>query len=1156
MKITTAFILAAVFSLEALNTHSQTIAKVSISSNSMSLGEFISTVEAQNHYLFLYSEKEMDMKQQVNNVKVSNKPITQVLSQVFAGTEITYSLSENYISLRKKSGDVSSISQQSRRITGTVIDSNGEPVIGANVVEKNVATNGTITDVNGNFSLNVSPGVTLTISYIGYTTKEVATGNQTSLRIVLDENALVLDEVVVIGYGSVRRADLTGSVASVSGEQLKNVPVGSASQAITGRLPGVQVTKTEGSPDAEIKIRVRGGGSITQDNSPLFIVDGFPVDNIDDIAPANIQNIDVLKDASSTAIYGARGANGVIIITTKSGSEGKAKINYNMYCGIKDMTKQLAVLDPYEYVLWQFEATPSASSVYGDFQDIGLYKDVKGINWQDEVFGRTGTSIYNNLSVSGGSKVSKYNLSLIRDDEEEIMLGSGFSRTTLSVKTSYDVKPWLTLELNGRLGNTDLKGAGTGLTSSNAETSGRLIHAIQYRPVMGISEFVDPDLVDASYYEGITLYSINPLEQTKGDYRRRNQFVTNVTGAASFKISKDLKYRFEFGTQYTKQQNKRFYGLRTSDVWNYQHPMAEITYNNAKSYRVANIVTYNRRNILPGSSITAMFGEELNISQSDRIVSSAKMFPKYIDPESALSMMSLGIPDPIDNFVNPPTKTSSFFGRLNYDYKNRYLVTAVLRADGSSKFAPGNRWGYFPSAAVAWRILEEDFMKFSKTWLSNLKARISYGESGNNRIGDDVWKKTFQVISSTSKMYAEGNEENASSILQLTGFLSNPSLKWETTVTRNAGLDFGFFKQRLTGTVEYYKNVTKDLLIRASIPVNSGYSSQWQNIGQTSNRGIEVTLEGVIVENKNFSLSASFNIGFNKNRIDNLGETTEWLESSGLNLAYGPSGDYLVRAGQPVGIMYGYKTDGMYTFDDFDYNEVTKTYVLREGVPDNRAVIGAKYFMPGALKFANQDDNPIINADDKVIIGDANPKHTGGFGINSQYKGFDLSVFFNWVYGNDVYNANKLYFSGFNSSRAHKNLLAFMNSDNAFTYLDKSTGIAVTDPERLKEMNKNATIWAASMTNTPLHSWGVEDGSFLRLNNLTLGYSFPKNILSRLRMEQLRVYVTGYNLWLWTNYSGFDPEVDTRRTTPVTPSVDWCAYPRSRSYNIGVNITF
>jgi TonB-linked SusC/RagA family outer membrane protein len=1157
MRMTFFLIFVVVFQMVATNTEAQNT-KINISKSTLSLRELIAEIEKQTDYLFVFNDSEINLSEKVI-IDARNKSVNDVLKQVFGDSPIVYEFANNYISLRTldQSEKTAILQQQKNTIRGTVVDEIGEPVIGANVVEKGT-TNGVITDIDGKFSLNVQRDAVLQISYIGYVGQEVAVRNRQVFQIVMKEDLKALDEVVVVGYGTLRRRDLTGSVSSVSGSQLKDIPVASAAQAITGKMPGVQVTQTEGSPDAEIKIRVRGGGSITQDNSPLFIVDGFPVDNINDLAPTDIAFIDILKDASSTAIYGARGANGVVIITTKEGFEGKAKITYNTYFGIKNIAKTMDVLDPYEFVLWQFEtqSVAAASAIFGDYGDIDLYKSMKATDWQDKVFGRTGYSIYDNLTVAGGTKAAKYNISLTRNDEKEIMLGSGYDRTNLSVKTTYDVKNWLTLELNTRISNTNLKGAGTGMTSVNGETSSRLTHVIQYRPVDGISEFVDPSLVDPGDYGGASQYVMNPLQQTQDDYRRNNSLLLNVNAAAVFKIMKGLTYRFEFGQQSTKGINKRFFGLHTADVWNYKQPMAEIRNENASRYRMANVITYNRRNILPGNNITLMLGEEIVYSKSERSQASAKMFPKYIDPEGALSMMSLGIPDPIITFNNPANKTSSFFGRLNYDYKGRYLASLVMRVDGSSKFARGNRWGYFPSASVAWRVSDEAFMKpVADDWLSNLKLRLSYGQSGNNRIGDDAWKKTFSV--QTSKLYAEGSEDTPSSFLAVSGELSNPRLKWETTVTRNVGLDFGFFNQRLSGTVELYKNTTKDLLIKASIPPSSGYNSQWRNIGQTSNRGIEIGLEAILVDNKDLTLSASFNIGFNKNKIDNLGDGTGWEETSAwLGTASGPSGDYLVEVGKPVGLMYGYQTVGMYSFDDFNYDAANGIYTLKEGVSDNKSLVTPRQFWPGTLKLADQDGNLVVDAADKVIIGDANPKHTGGFNLTAQYKGIDFSAFFNWVYGNDVYNANKLYFTSYNGARPHKNMLSFMNSGNTFTYLDKLTGIIVSDPEQLKDMNGNATLWSASMTSTPLHSWGVEDGSFLRLNNVTLGYSLPKTLLSKIKIEQLRVYVTGYNLWIWTNYSGFDPEVDTRRVTPVTPSVDWCAYPRSRSYNVGLNITF
>jgi TonB-linked SusC/RagA family outer membrane protein len=1053
---------------------------------------------------------------------------------------------------------ISAIAQKNaiRQISGVVTDELGESLIGVSVVVKGTAT-ATVTDVNGRFSIEVSnEKPVLVFSYIGYVNKEVVTGTQTLINVSLKESSLDLDEIVVIGYGTQRRRDLTGSVVSVNVEQLKNIPVISASQAITGKLAGVQVTQTEGSPDAEIKIRVRGGGSLTQDNSPLFIVDGFPVDDINDISPTDIASIDVLKDASSTAIYGARGANGVVIIATKSGFEGKAKVSYNMYFGLKKVTDYLDVLDPYEYVYWQWEAqqqtgTGNFPRYYGSFEDMDLYKEMTGTNWQKKIFGRVGTSLSNSLSVSGGNKSVKYNVSLVRNDDKDIMLETEYNRTNLTSNTSFVVNKWISFNFNVRLSDYKLTGAGTTNT-----TFPRMPHIVQYRPVNGLMDFVDDGMVDPEDYETVSSSIIDPLRQTIDDYRFTNRQTFNYNSTMSIKFFPTLTYRFDFGYQYLKKNIDRFYGLNTSNAITYgSQPIASIEKNEGYSYRAANTLTYSKRNLIRrGHNVTALVGQEASVNKDKSLIISAKGFPKYISRISALSMMQMGKADPVETADNPGSKLLSFFGRVNYDYMGRYLVAATFRADGSSKFAPGNQWGYFPAASGAWRISDESFMESTSDWLSNLKLRASYGEAGNNRISDDAWRKIFAM--NADNLFLTG-EDTPTSYLQSEGVLSNPELKWETTITRNLGIDFGFFNQRLSGSLELYKNTTKDLLLSATLPSNSGYRRQWQNIGQTSNRGIEFSLESVIFQEKDFDLSASFNIAFNKNRIDKLGENKRWEQSSGwTNDSDGPTGDYLIEEGGKIGLMYGFVTDGMYTFDDFDYTD--GEYVLKPGVADNHNLIMPRLFRPGVLKFVDQNKDDVVDAaNDKVVIGDANPLHTGGFNVSARYKGLDLSVFFNWVYGNDLYNANKLAFTDLRSGRVYKNLLSIMNSENRFTYFDKTTGLRVDDPEQLEAMNKNATIWQAANSLTRLHSWAVEDGSFLRLNNLTIGYSFPKGLLYKFHLEQLRVYVTGYNLWLWTNYSGFDPEVDAvRKNGPLTPGIDYSAYPRSRTFNFGLNLTF
>lgn len=1043
----------------------------------------------------------------------------------------------------------------SRKITGVVSDGK-EPLIGVSIVVKGGST-GTITNINGQYSIDVPTDKSvLVFSYLGYKKQEIKIANQKVINVTLEEEVSNLDEVVVVGYGTQRRRDLTGAIASVSGDKLKDIPVMSAAQALTGKLPGVQVTQTDGSPDAEIKIRVRGGGSITQDNSPLYIVDGFPVDNISDIAPSDIESIDVLKDASTTAIYGARGANGVILITTRTGHEGAATVKLNTYYGVRQVTRFLDLLNPYEFVFWQYEALkgePSGS--YGAFGDYDLYREMPGNNWQKEVFGNQGTSLYNNLSVSGGSKAVKYNVSLTRNDDKDIMNVTHYNQTNLTSNTSYTVNDHLSFDVNMRLSDYNLEGGATGSLTS----------FIQYRPVRGLNDFIDTDAIDLADETDLSLL-IDPISQSKGSFRHRKRQNFSYNSAMNIKFLKDLTYRFEFGQQYQKNLTEQYYGRNTGSSQQYGNmPLVSKNSTDGTTLRIANILTYNKKNLLGQNNITVMAGQEINQSSSNSLTVSAKYFPEYASKDDALSMMILGRADPIHTSYPPDTKMSSFFSRLNYDYAGKYLASLTFRADGSSKFAPGNRWGFFPAASAAWRISEEKFLKDNKDWLSNLKLRVSYGHSGNNRIDNNSWHKTQAI---DSKNLFLDDEATPTTVLTLNSVLYNANLKWETTITRNLGLDFGLFNQRLSGSIELYQNTTKDLLVKMNIPSHTGELSQWRNLGQTSNRGIELLLDASIIQTKDFDLNASFNIAFNKNHIDKLGDTKSWTVTSGWSSdADAPKDDYLIEEGGEVGLMYGYITEGYYTIDDFVYNpnfdpaKPETAYTLKPGVASSSSLTTPRYFRPGALKLkdiSGPDGVPDgkIDGNDKTVIGNANPIHTGGFNLSTRYKNVDFTAFFNWVYGNDIYNASKLNFTSFRGGKSNRNLLGIMSSQNRWTDFDQVTGALVTDPVQLAEMNKNATLWSPGNSTLPLHSWGIEDGSFLRLNNLTIGFSLPKKMLSKVKISQLRFYVTGSNLWLWTKYSGYDPEVDAVRSTPLSPGIDWNSYPRSRTFNFGVNLTF
>jgi TonB-linked SusC/RagA family outer membrane protein len=543
----------------------------------------------------------------------------------------------------------------------------------------------------------------------------------------------------------------------------------------------------------------------------------------------------------------------------------------------------------------------------------------------------------------------------------------------------------------------------------------------------------------------------------------------------------------------------------------------------------------------------------INFKRND-VTSVIQGFPKFFDFALAQKLTTQGTPLYVDNFYFPDDKLLSFFGRVNYDFKDRYLFTATYRADGSSKFAGDNKWGFFPAAAAAWKISEESFLK-DVSWIGSLKLRLSYGEAGNNNIPTG---QTFQNFTSTATPWINGvnNYWSAQKIL------FNPDLKWETTVTQNAGLDFDFFKSRISGSVEVYKNLTKDLLINFPIP-GSGYDSQYRNMGETQNTGVEATLNLVLLETPKYGVNLSFNAGFNKNRINSLGVMSDF--GAATNWASTAIGnDFLVNAGQPLGLMYGYESDGRYEVSDFDYNGTSytlKPYFLPDGVTRNPdGVVSASTVVgtitPGMMKLKDSNGDGVVNANDRKIIGNANPKSTGGMILNANAYGFDLSAAFNWSIGNDVYNANKVEFTTSTPDGQYRNLSSEMADGQRWTNLDPATGQLVTDPATLTALNANTTMWSPYMSRYVFSDWAVEDGSFLRLNTLTLGYTAPNSFTSATGISKLRFYLTASNVFIITKYTGPDPEVSTRRNTPLTPGVDYSAYPRSRQLVFGLNLNF
>ena len=720
-----------------------------------------------------------------------------------------------------------SVSAQTITLNGNVKDTTGEPIIGASIVEKGNTTNGTITDLDGNFSLKVPANATVVISYIGMKTQEIAIKGKSKIDVTLSDDAKALDEVVVIGYGTAKRKDITGSVATVNAEALTVVPVASATEALTGKMAGVQITTTEGSPDAEMKIRVRGGGSITGDNTPLFIVDGFPVESISDIPASDIEDMTVLKDASSTAIYGSRGANGVILVTTKSGKEGKISVNYNAYYSWKKMAKQLNTLSSGDYAKWQYELAMLNSGkhdtinpddytkVFGNYQDIDLYENIEGNNWQDQVFGRTGHTFNHNLSINGGSDKTKFAFSYAHMDDKAIMQDSDFKRDNLSLKVNHKPNKRVALDFSVRYSNTTINGAGANESKSEVSSAdSRMKDVMIYTPFnfKDLSDGYDPDL-----------QLTNPLVSVADNARQQSRQTFNYNGSFTWEFIDNLKFKTEFGLDHYYNKDKRFYGVTTynSRINGNNQPIAVFTSKERKTFRNTNTLNYDFKKILKNKdhSLSLLVGQELIKVKSNTDTDEVRFYPKLFTADQAFNLSSQGTAFSTDKFYNADDILLSYFARANYDFQGKYLASATFRADGSSKFSKDNRWGFFPSAALAWRMSSENFMESTKSWLDDLKLRISYGTAGNNNIPSDQTSTIWSAGSGASI----GWMNNMSSYWTTGAQMANPDLKWETTHTRNAGLDFTLLNGKLSGTVEYYWNTTKDLLI--NFPVSGvGYS--------------------------------------------------------------------------------------------------------------------------------------------------------------------------------------------------------------------------------------------------------------------------------------------------------------------------------------------
>lgn len=1037
-----------------------------------------------------------------------------------------------------------------KKVTGTIVDENNMPLPGVNVLIKDTTT-GTMTDFDGLYEIELSANENvLTFSMVGMITQTVTVGEQTQFDIVLKSDITQLDEVVVVGYGTVARKDLTGAVSTVKSEDIELAPVANFDQALAGRIAGVTVTSGEGTPGAALNIVVRGGNSITGSNAPLYVINGIPLEDFDPstINPSDIKSFNVLKDASATAIYGSRGANGVIVITTKEGqTDGKSIVTFNHSTALSMVPKYLDVLSPYEYVKhletraisednWIIRPNDPSSNLSNFYNRWGLpelYVNAKGTDWQDEIF-QTALMTNTNFSISGGNEKTNMFLSSAFVDQEGTMIETGFKRWNNNLTVNHKLSN--KTKINTRLNYTNTKRIGPLI---RYDRSSQILRDVLYfRPVEPLNP--NPNEEVGGYIPGQNDADFNnifdPVKNLQNTDREDNQHLVRINATLTHRFKRFFNFKSANGYQYRGGDNSVFYGLETNQGRRSENGInGRVNTYRFNTFSSSNTLNYSRKK--GRNFISALAGLELVENKVFNTSLSNRNLPT---DEFGVSNLDIGTTPTIALTNSSSNRLLSYFGRANINLNKKYLLTATFRADGSSKFQDDNKWGYFPSFSAAWQIGNENFLN-NVNWINALKVRAGWGVTGNNRIPNFA---SFSTMGMTIyNGYLFGDNET-----YLPGAVQNnwamPDLKWETTEQTNIGLDYSLLDTRLSGTIDYYYKKTSDLLLRAEMALSTGFDQVNQNIGSVSNEGLEFTINGTIVDLPNFKWTSTFNIATNENKILQLNQGQTDLRTD-AQYRWGAEYHYISQVGQPVGMMYGLVFDGLYQAEDFilnpDYQESSAgvgQYLLKEGIPTYGNGVG-----PGHLKYEDQDGDGLITDDDRVIIGNPYPKHFGGFSNAIKWSNFDLQFLFQWAYDYDVFNANR---ETFGYPLGQQRFSGLASIADAWTPWNTDTQVATytsNGDQAFPDEGKR------------LDSRFIEDASFLRLKTLSIGYQIPKRIASKIGFRQIKINLSGQNLYTWTDYQGYDPEASIRRSALVQ-NLDYSAYPQSRTYSIGINAKF
>jgi TonB-linked SusC/RagA family outer membrane protein len=1120
MKLTAILIIAALTNVSA-KTYSQV---VSLKQKNTSVEKVLRQIEKQTGYHFLYDKQDVS-KAGAINIDVTNAPVSEVLDKALKDQPLTYKIFDETIVVKRKDDVKTGSTITAFTVQGTVSDAKGA-LPGVSVKLKGTST-GTVTDVNGKYKLTVPDGSgTLVFSFIGYTSQEIPINNHETVNVTLAELPKALSEVVVVGYGTQRRVDLTGSVSSVSSKQLQDRPQTNLEQELAGKIAGVNVSSNSGEPGGGTKIRIRGYSSINTNTDPLYVVDGIVwTEGGNAINPNDVASIDVLKDASSTAIYGTRGANGVILITTKRGARNRpSTVSYDSYVSVSKMAKKLPVLNSrqfmaiedrayaniakYDSVGWAAGNYVSRNPVTQRTALIGKLFDANlnplyDTDWQDATT-RTAYSQNHNLSFTGGSENINYGLFLNYADDQGIIENSFLKRYNARLTIDNQVKPWLKVGATLNYNAQDQRAGNYGTGGNNIPRG--LIEMIPIIPIT-YPDGTYGKRTDYPNMEG----GDNPVAQTREIQELARVRVFSGNGYANINLFKGLEFRTVLGVTTSGNYIPRFSsGLVGGSTADQSYSSASIDEYNRTFWQWQNYFTYNTKfnNI---HSLNVVVGTERQNSQQLRAYSSTRGLSDNYYQYYNLSAGALpGIP--VSEFS--AWQMQSYYGRLNYGLKDKYLLTVTGRVDGSSRFGEETKYGFFPSAAFAWRVSQEDFLKDNKT-ISDLKFRLSYGLSGNSEIGQ------YRSLPNI-------NTSNYVSLGPIIGTtlttIGNPELQWEKTAEYNIGVSFGLFNNRITLEADAFLKKTQKLLLNAPIPQSTGFSTVFRNTGKLQNKGIELTINTVNVKTDNFSWNSSFNISFLSNKILALGSSNDDIFLDPVFL----SQFNLMRVGLPAGSFYGYKVLG--------------TWGTAE------AAEAAKYkLLPGDLKIQDTNNDGAVTSADKVVLGKSIPDGYGTFTNNFAYKNFDLGVELQFNYGNQIMNLTK--HSGEDRTGQANSYATVLN---AWTPTNQNTSIAETRPAYVRYQ-------------TEIYSTKVESGNFIRGRAVTLGYNFPTAVVSKLKLTRLRLYAQAQNLFVITKYTGYDPEVSTYNGNPnfnqgassnFTQNIQFYDYPKPRVFLLGVNASF